>query len=92
MKAPIRVGIPPGLRDVYIERWPAEQSYVYNFDIGKAEVSAPKVAGYWLLPIHVNKDRTLGTFLKLYDNGMIERVTRRETEGDEVVIIKPKDQ
>ena len=47
--------------------------------------------GHWVLPIHTNLDGTLGTFLYLYDDGKIERITLREDEGDEVVLVKPAD-
>ena len=70
MKAPIRIGLPPNLRILYIERWEE---------------------GYWRIPIHVDKTGQLGTFIHLYNNGKIERVTIRDDQGDEVVLIKPKD-
>lgn len=56
----------------------------------KMKIGAPQT-GYWLLPLHTNKDRTLGTFLYLYDDGKIERVTIREDEGDIIDLIKPAD-
>lgn len=33
-----------------------------------------------------------GTFLRLYDSGKVERVTIREGEGDEVLLVRPDDQ
>jgi hypothetical protein len=56
----------------------------------KMKIGAPR-GGYWSLPLHTNKDRTLGTFLYLYDDGKIERITIREDEGDTIDLIKPAD-
>lgn len=98
MKAPIRVGLVPGTRVLYIERSPEQWSsekYLQSTDPEMNDVwmvRATKVAeGYWLVPQSTNPDRTLGIFLKLYDNGKVERVTVRENEGDDVVEIKPED-
>lgn len=99
-----RIELPPQLRALYIDRVP-EQAVSQEFldDLkeciedynGGGEWRAPKVAaksqGYWILPVHTNIDRTLGTFLYLYDDGKIERITIREDEGDETVLIKPAD-
>lgn len=82
MKAPHRIGLPPQLRALYIERYPKPKEYYQ----GQGEAR-----GYWRLPIHTDPTNTYGTFLKLYDNGLIERVTVRADEGDEIVVIKPKD-
>lgn len=84
-KAPHIIGIPPGKRELWIERHPETYEYAtestrwYNGD------------GYWLLPLSTNRDRTLGEFLKLYDNGKIERVTIRPDDDNAVVLIKPED-
>lgn len=75
------------MRALYLERHPA---YTWE-DHKAAKVRATKVAGYWLLPIHTNRDRTLGTFFRLYDDGKIEQVTVRADQGDEIVLIKPAD-
>lgn len=37
------------------------------------------------------KDFKYGTFLRLYDDGCVERVTVREGEGDEIILVKPED-
>lgn len=48
--------------------------------------------GFWRLPITVDKTRTLGTFLHLYDDGKIESVTVRPGEfEDQINLIKPED-
>lgn len=98
MKAPIKIGLPPNLKSLYIERYPTIPEInhtVYGIDAYDEKIveviSAPEVSGYWKLPIHVGKDPQLGTFLLLHDDGKIERLTVREDEGDEVVLIKPKD-
>jgi hypothetical protein len=43
---------------------------------------------HWMIWLHTS-DYTHGTFLRLYDNGAIERVTVRADEGDDVATIKP---
>lgn len=107
---PTRVGLPPNLKALYVERHAAvpheiistcvitghdhegtptrEEHQVVRVDRERA----PKVAGFWLLPIHTNPDRTLGTFLRLYDTGRIEQVTLRSDDpGEDVWLIKPED-
>ena len=44
--------------------------------------------GKWRLWLHTN-DFVYGTFLELYPDGSCFRVTVRDEEGDEVVLIKP---
>ncbi len=46
--------------------------------------------GVWRLWLHT-PDFVHGTYLKLYSNGMIERITTRVDEGDEIVCIKGAD-
>ena len=48
--------------------------------------------GSWLLWINANHDFTQGTFLRMYDNGMMERVTVYEDGNERVSIIKPEDE
>lgn len=43
---------------------------------------------YWILWLHTN-DFKHGTYLRMYDCGKVERVTEREGEGVEVLLIKP---
>lgn len=83
MKAPIGIAIPPGMRFLNMERWPKQV-------VGSENTLDPRGLGHWRLWIHTN-DRVLGTYLALWDNGKIERVTVREDEGDEVILIKPED-
>jgi hypothetical protein len=70
MKAPHKIGIPPGMRVLYFERHP--------------------VTGHYRLWLHTN-DRILGTYLALWDNGKIERITVRADEGDQIDLIKKED-
>lgn len=46
--------------------------------------------GYWKLWWSYNSDMTLGTFLSLYDDGSIVRVTVRD-DGESEMLIKPSD-
>lgn len=50
--------------------------------------SFSKYVMVWRVWLHTN-DWVHGTFLLLYQNGMIERVTVREDEGDDIVVVKP---
>ena len=84
MKSPIRIGLPPKLKAVYIERYTAIRT----------SVESPRsfATGYWLLPISVNNDRTLGTFIMLKDDGSVEHWTYREDGDHSMYVIKPKDE
>ena len=91
-----RIGLPPQLKMLFIERHTAVEGIEVNTSTfpqyePDSRVRRYAVAGFWLLPISTNPDRTLGIFLKLYDDGKIERVTVREDEGDEIAVIKPAD-
>lgn len=45
---------------------------------------------FWLLPTKTNRDRTLGEFIRLYDNGCVECVHVIDEPPYEIVaIIKP---
>jgi hypothetical protein len=46
--------------------------------------------GRWRLWMHT-QDQQLGTSLELHSDGKAYRVTSRADEGDEIVLIKPKD-
>lgn len=84
-----RIGLPPQLKMLFVERHvPFEDDYI---DPKNGLETIDYYSGFWLLPISTNPDRTLGIFLKLYDDGKIERVTVREDEGDEIAVIKPAD-
>jgi hypothetical protein len=93
-----RIGLPPQLKMLFVERHTRVDEYGWT-EVGVDETgyySRPDGKsrhehGFWLLPISTNPDRTLGIFLRLYDDGKIERVTVREDEGDEIHVIKPAD-
>lgn len=44
----------------------------------------------WRVWLHTN-DWIHGTYLLLYKDGKIERVTVREDEGDDIIVVKPAD-
>ena len=44
----------------------------------------------WRLWLSTN-DYVHGTYLECHNSGMIERITVREDEGDEVILIRPTD-
>ena len=44
---------------------------------------------HWIVWINANIDFTLGTYLRLYNSGKVERVTVRIDEGDDIQLIKP---
>ena len=46
--------------------------------------------GVWRLWLHT-PDFIHGTYLKLYSDGRVERITVREDEGDEEMLIKEAD-
>lgn len=81
MKATIPIGVPPGMRVMHIERVQGGFDRFWG-----------KEPGHYRLWIHRSvSDRLLGTYLALYDNGKIERITVRANEGDQVDLIKPAD-
>lgn len=47
--------------------------------------------GSWILWLST-RDYTFGTYLQVYDDGHIERITLREDEGDEFMSIRPSDE
>jgi hypothetical protein len=89
MKPAHRIGLPPGMRVLYIERHPkiydTSPEHLENCSKGLIRYD-----GHYRLWLHTS-DRLLGTYLALHDNGKIERVTVRATEGDQVDLIKPAD-
>jgi hypothetical protein len=91
MKAPVRVGLPPNLKALFIERYPLVEVPNKEQPIYALEVQTHEEGGYWLLPLSTNPQRTLGIFLKLYDNGKVTRLTCRDDQADEEVLIKPED-
>ena len=98
MKAPHKIGIPPGLRVLCVERHEAHTNVlIAAWDVSSEtkptrtrHYRAIVVEGHYRLWLHTN-DRVLGTYLALWDNGKIERITVRDNEGDQIDLIKPAD-
>ena len=44
----------------------------------------------WILWL-ATRDYIYGTYLQVWDDGHVERVTIREDEGDEVITVRPSD-
>lgn len=44
--------------------------------------------GRWRLWLHT-RDYVLGTYLELYGDGKVVRVTEREGEGPDIVLVRP---
>lgn len=86
-----RIELPPQRRTLYIDRHPSVTTVSKSSFPQYEPDTVSYKQGYWVLPIHTNLDGTRGTFLYLYDDGKIERITIREDEGDEVVLVKPAD-
>lgn len=86
MKASIPIGIQPGTRILRLYREPALGTHLY---IPNAIVRGEH--GYWILWIFHNADLTLGTFLKLHDDGRIDRVTQHENGTETIVEVKGAD-
>ncbi len=101
------IGIQPNTRLLRIERIErdvrgdapdpfvnaAEQVVLQGLvDRGLADVDAQRaLCGAWMIWINANINFTLGTYIKLNDDGSIERVTV-ETDGTEdVFVIKKKE-
>lgn len=73
----IPIAVPPGTRVLRLERRPAVDDW-YEL-------------GFWILWLHTS-DFVHGTYLRLYDDGCIERITVRDDEGDDIQPIKGPDQ
>lgn len=91
MKAFNNIGIPPGTKMLRIQRQSGEPVAWIGARSGNPTPVLFKPNGFWIIWLNTN-DFIHGTFLKLYDDGMIERVTVREDEpDDDVILVKPKD-
>lgn len=84
MKAPINIGIQAGTKLLKIQREGITR-------LGRLDYNQIYVDGHWIIWISTN-DYINGTYLKLYNDGRIERVTLRENDpAPDVVLIKPRD-
>lgn len=98
MKSPINIAVPPGYRVLRIERHPERHTCVIDHADGDPTNNVfsniipidTKHPGFYKLWIHTN-DFILGTYIALYDTGKIIRVTVRDDEPDDEVLIKPED-
>lgn len=83
MKALINIGIQAGTKLLKIQRQEITR-------LGYLDYNQKYVDGYWIVWL-ATSDYIYGTYLKLYNDGRIERVTVRNDEPDDVMLIKPKD-
>lgn len=59
---------------------------------GTRNLVVERYGEFWLLPTNANTTNTLGTFIRLYNNGRVERVyIHNEPPYEDVVLIKPED-
>jgi len=73
----MRIGVPPGTQALRIDRRPT----------GNELDPRP----HWVLWINSPPDFTTGTYLRLYDDGTVERATLLNDGSEDVFLIKPKD-
>jgi len=76
LKPPIRISVPPNTRAYRIER----------NNVGRIEN-----IGSWVLWLHPAPDFNSGTFLKLYDDGSMSRVTLYPDGSEDVMVLKESD-
>ena len=89
MKATIPIGIQPGTKLLRIARQVGENRSYLRAQNKWVLLGSD---GYWDIWLNTN-DFIHGTFLRLYDNGKIERITIRvERPDDDIVLVKPEDQ
>lgn len=76
MKLPIRISVPPNTKAYRIER--NVRGRIDN-------------VGSWCLWIHPSLDFSQGTYLKLYDDGAMERVTLHADGSEDAMTVKERD-
>ena len=86
MKTGITIGLQPRTKALRIVR-----TLRVTDAIGRAICEGQYEDGYWLLWINTSNFKE-GTFLRMHDNGMMERVTVYEDGTELVSIIKPEDE
>lgn len=79
------IGVQPNTRLLRIERISPRSIAQW----GKIEVHHEH--GAWMIWINVNADFTLGTYIKLNDDGTIERVTVNPDGTEDIFVIKKKE-
>lgn len=80
-QAIIPIGVPPNTKILRIERQEANDQYYQGTRMVLKE-------GYWILWINADPRYEFGTYLKLFDNGRIERVTQRPDGSESIMYIK----
>ena len=92
MKATISIGIQPGTKLLRIARQPMHCVQAWTGGAVPEPSHDEWEPGHWIIWLHTN-DFIHGTFLRLYDNGLIENVTIRSDRPDEdIFVVKPPDQ
>lgn len=87
MKALINIGIQAGTKLLRIQR---QEEQLEDKEIKHGKFVPFLECGHWIIWL-ATSDYIYGTFLRLYDDGRIERVTVRNDEPDDVMLIKPRD-
>ena len=80
---PLRFELPSPARQLRVERIQVD----YDAD-GHSDMNH----SHWRLWLMANGDFTLGTFIQLLDNGVVNRVTWHEDGTESVMEIKDEDQ
>ena len=83
----VTVGVQPGTKLLRIERVPGK--WVDSVDGIMSQCDLQEWEdGAWLIWINSNIDFTLGTFIKLNDDGTIDRVTLNPDGSEDIFCIK----
>lgn len=79
------IGVQPNTKLLRIERIQPRDVYLRSSD--------PSIPhdGAWMIWINVNINFTLGTYIKLNDDGSIERVTVNPDGTEDIFVIKKKE-
>ncbi len=93
MKSGITIGLQPRTKALRIIRTPIRQFTIKGRDAYGHPITdyVKDRPGVWLLWINTVNFKE-GTFLRMHDNGMMERVTVYEDGTELVSIIKPEDE
>ena len=75
LKATSRIGLPAGTKDVRLERVDSDTVYYSHH--------------FWKLWLSYDKTMEFGTYLALYDDGSIDRVTVHPDGWEQTINIKP---
>ena len=78
----VTIGVQPGTKLLRIERTPHETTMLKGVPLVFDK------SGHWMIWINSNIDFTLGTFIKLNDDGTIDRVTLNSDGSEDIFCIK----